>query len=359
MTAVISYFQRGNPVLVGDLLLSGNEPDTPACLPTTGSVENVFPQGSGFVPVGLVQKIDLITNYFAVAWSGSQIEARTVISEIRDQSGRWSWNPDDVETSIVRIVEASGAGNLSLLWLLFDGKQVFQNGFEAIGRSTEKKGFGRILGIGSKSALEHFDNLMDFVCATLTTNETNHPALVSGLVTAAAFSSRELANPNVLTQYFGGGFEVLVLADNRFQKLDDFVLVTWDAEEDGQGGYKLSVPYYFQRHLYCGDILVIRAAKLEATAANSAKYAPMTFYAPPAARGVSREELESLPRIEISASLICNIIQLKTRSGRVELLLRANRWATQEPQMTISEHDGEIRVEARADYLATLINSPS
>lgn len=359
MTAVISYFQRGNPVLVGDLLLSGSEPAVPACLPTTGSIENVFPQGSGYVPTGLGQKIELIADHFAVAWAGTQIEARAVISEIRNQSACWSWNPDDVEKSIVQILQVCGAANLSLLWLLFDGKQVFQNGIEAIGRSAEKKGFGRILGIGSKSALEQFDRLMDVVGLDDHRNDAVHPALVSGLVTAGAFFTRELTNPNVLTEYFGGGFEVLVLAENRFQKLDDFVLVAWDAEEDGKGGYKLGVPYYFQRHLYYGDTLLIRGAKLEGTATNSATYSPMTFYAPPAARSVGRQELESLPRIDLNASMVCNIIQLKTRSGRVDLLLRANRWVTQEAQMTISEHDGKVSVEVCANYLATLINSPS
>ena len=71
--------------MFGDLLLSGPASATPLHIPTIGDTRQVFPADAVFAPVGLAQKIAIIRDDFAVAWSGTQIVARTVIRELTEQ----------------------------------------------------------------------------------------------------------------------------------------------------------------------------------------------------------------------------------------------------------------------------------
>lgn len=52
MTAVASFLVHDYPVVLADILLSGEEQSTPTLLPTIGPHTQVFPEGSGFSIVG-------------------------------------------------------------------------------------------------------------------------------------------------------------------------------------------------------------------------------------------------------------------------------------------------------------------
>src|SRR5262245_19319413 len=83
MTAVARFVHGGCPILVGDLLLSGEElPGRTPTGPTIEAITDIFPVGSGWVPVALAQKIALITDKLVIGWSGTESVARGVFSEL-------------------------------------------------------------------------------------------------------------------------------------------------------------------------------------------------------------------------------------------------------------------------------------
>ncbi len=70
MTVIFSFKYQNLPFLAGDLLLSGMSSSTELNVPTIGEVEQIFPDGSRFVPLRLGQKVNLISDNLAVAWAG-------------------------------------------------------------------------------------------------------------------------------------------------------------------------------------------------------------------------------------------------------------------------------------------------
>jgi hypothetical protein len=356
VTVVVSFFRNGDPVLVGDLLLSGNEPTRPGWLPSVGSVANVFPVGSGYVPIGLVQKIAVLNDNLVVGWSGSMIHARAVIRAISNECASWSWHPNHVDVSIKSIIEQYEAANdISLIWNIYDGNnnRVFQNGYNAAQYSRTTR-FGRILAIGTPDAIGDIGRRLESISHDPAVGE--HGALGHAIATTAMLSLVELLDPNALASYVGGGYEVVLLAERRFQKLDDFVFVVWNAEEESTGGYRVGAPYYFERHLYHDGVLAIRAAKLEGMSSNSATYTPTTFLAGRADRPLTLDEVQALPHVNLNGSLIINIVSLAKPNVVPEVIIRASRWVTQERLMRISESDnGQISVDFRLDYFRSLI----
>lgn len=356
MTVVFSFFRNGNPVLVGDLLLSGNEPTRPAWLPSVGSVANVFPVGSGYVPIGLVQKIAVLNDNLVVGWSGSMIHARAVIRAISNECAHWSLDPHYVEVSIKSIIEQYEAEDeVSLVWNIYNcnNNQVFQNGYNAAQYSRPTR-FGRILAIGTPDAIGDVGRRLESISHEPAAGE--HGALGHAIATTAMLSLVELLDANALASYVGGGYEVVLLTERRFQKLDDFVLVVWNAEEESTGGYRVGAPFYFERHVYHDGVLVIRAAKLEGMSGNSATYTPTTFLAGRADRSLTLDEVQALPHVNLNGSLIINIVLLAKPNSAPEVIIRASRWVTQERLMSIHEKDnGQISVDFRLDYFRSLI----
>jgi hypothetical protein len=66
------------------LLISGNEQaGLVTSIPTVGLRDNVFPDGSGWVPLRLCQKIVVVAKNIVIGWSGSLLGATEVLNELR------------------------------------------------------------------------------------------------------------------------------------------------------------------------------------------------------------------------------------------------------------------------------------
>src|SRR5437879_2749705 len=92
MTAVLSYVERdpsdrkfGSTVFLGDLLLSSTSDRSDLLVPTIGPVSSIFPDGSGYVPVGFSQKLVTFGCVFAAGWSGPLVAARALFKGLYDE----------------------------------------------------------------------------------------------------------------------------------------------------------------------------------------------------------------------------------------------------------------------------------
>ncbi len=87
MTIVSAFNVGKNPVVVGDLLLSGPERSEQSMgIPVVGDITQVFPVGSGWSIVGLRQKVNLVAPNCVIAWADSQLGASIVIKELRNMA---------------------------------------------------------------------------------------------------------------------------------------------------------------------------------------------------------------------------------------------------------------------------------
>jgi hypothetical protein len=87
MTLCISYSLSGQPFVIGDLLISGDEKNHDVSIPSIGNIVEVFPKGSGYSIIGLCQKVIVISSRLVIAWAGSLIAAEFVIKELRQLAG--------------------------------------------------------------------------------------------------------------------------------------------------------------------------------------------------------------------------------------------------------------------------------
>jgi hypothetical protein len=87
LTAIGAWLNEENPVLVGDLAVSGNEGSRPAVVPTIRSVGKQFPPGSGYVVNGTHRKVCVIGEHLAVAWTGPVVAAAEALELLREYCG--------------------------------------------------------------------------------------------------------------------------------------------------------------------------------------------------------------------------------------------------------------------------------
>jgi hypothetical protein len=121
MTAIVSFSVRKRPVLLGDLLLSGDERDPDLVrVPSIGPVTNVFPRGSGYTITGLKQKLAVLHPDVAMAWAGSYIGARSVADELKTLVSQREVTPDYISGFLEDVEKDNTLGNLSLIVLVTD-----------------------------------------------------------------------------------------------------------------------------------------------------------------------------------------------------------------------------------------------
>jgi len=97
MTAVVRFGFGNYAMLISDLLLSGPEPPGQKfAIPTVGDVTTVFPEGSGFTPTGLNQKVAFIGGDLVLAWAGCRLKARTVIKGLIERNKQQPLSKDSL-----------------------------------------------------------------------------------------------------------------------------------------------------------------------------------------------------------------------------------------------------------------------
>jgi len=260
MTVIASFAINGCPVLVGDLLLSGKEDSTRSChLPTVGEVTKIFPEGSGYVPVGVAQKIYIVDDDFALAWAGSLIQAKTAISSIVDMNSKVKFTPDSLWEFIKQIELDPDYSELSLICMIGDGTKIDRCSIRASYFYSDELGEVFVAGTGSEAIINYLKQVV----------KQKHNFPEDPLTSAISLSvnifgcliSDEMAMPNEygfhsLQNYFGAGYEIATYLDHKVTKIDDIIQGYWTAHVDGARvnfemfPFRMYKYYYIDKNLY-------------------------------------------------------------------------------------------------------------
>ena len=148
MTVVARLAINGYPMLIGDLLLSIDDPlASPSPVPTAENLSRMFPTGSAWVPCGLRQKVAVVADNLVVGWSGPLNTARDVIAELKRKSHS---QPFTYETLTKHFDSLSHRvwEEIGLIGVLEESQErVFHWGRKS--READTKLFGRIGLLGS------------------------------------------------------------------------------------------------------------------------------------------------------------------------------------------------------------------
>ena len=257
---------QNRPVLIGDILISSLESDPPISVPSIGSIEQIFPKGSGFVPTGFLQKVIAWPN-LALTWAGSVLAARAILRELWEQNSR---TPFDLNTLSEFFHGVDRAQMKQVQIVGFAAAHGRVHGEFGIGSDeVNLPHLGQVGFIGSgtdyaKTAVREMNFGQAVVSSTNDAREVEAHSIIrgfaAGLGVAGSFVSHESHSGESLSNYFGAGYEVAAWADGRFAKLKEATFLYWSARTRREEvGFALK---QVSKFTYVQDFLVIRTAVL-------------------------------------------------------------------------------------------------
>ncbi|WP_085700200.1 hypothetical protein [Pseudomonas sp. B26(2017)] len=261
MTLGISYALNQRLVVMGDLLISGDEREHDVSIPTVGNVTEVFPKGSGFSITGLTQKVIVISEDMVITWAGHEVAATMAIRWLRELAGT-GLTPENVAVFLKQLPQNLGKLDLQLTGFFVYENQGYLVDFKE--HAVESTNFTdlRLIGNGADVFEEMLGKYRWVSGASRGVEADRGEYLSITMALAGMLLELELKNqPISLLRYFGGGYEVVFGEAGAFRKLDDVTHVYWKMQvnEDGVG---ITNPFYIQKQFYRGNDLVIMPIRI-------------------------------------------------------------------------------------------------
>ncbi|QXI40793.1 hypothetical protein [Pseudomonas xantholysinigenes] len=259
MTVIASYNPAGCAIVIADTLINGpvGEAGPPqTVLPTLGNVSNFF-SGSWAINKSS-QKVCIITDYCALAWADSQLQARHFITRLRRLSGRIRITRDVMK----KLFDKLGTHELQLAGAILEEDQLhtFSIGCEQF----ECPILGEVHCGGSGASVVHdFAPIMQSIApAPPGEDEISAYAASIALTQVAHLLNAEFRkgdSADSLLEFFGGGYEMAVFYDGRFHKLSaNFVFLDISINPMSRT-LRVGNPKLIIAQTYCGDTLKYEA----------------------------------------------------------------------------------------------------
>lgn len=352
MTAVTRLAIYNNwPVILGDLLLSGPEQSgRRVCLPTIEDITDIFPEGSGYVPVGLQQKIAVVTDNLVIGWAGSYIAAKIVIGDLHAKSKIEPFTKDSLSDYFSSIGQDIWDQDVGFIGFVKDPHGIASFGYQYTSLPTSLFGEVGFLGSGSEGLQFFLNQFSELPNA----QEGNPNILESSLSFALSLSglllNTELATLESLLHFYGGGYEIASLSGGKFQKLDDVTYVFWIARVTDREVRIAQVPRHAFSYAYSDDILTIRSVSFDETK-DRVSVRQAGYGVPPIYRQVTKEELASLKVPALSKKWLCNYFLVIPHSGRRAVFARVDYRATGERYIRFLEEGKKVVVAVEKEFI--------
>jgi len=261
MTLIAQFAVNEQPILLGDILLSGPELTTRSVgVPTIGDTTGLFPAGSKKVVLGVRQKVTIVNpERLMMAWAGRAFVARRVLRELKDLAQTERFNSSWLRDYFRAFECSKDKSEVQFLGWVRDGSRWV--GFTVGGASVQTANFGQVslAGTGASDAIRFFDNV-----EVPRINNPSAPAAFDAIVRALTmvghFLQVELNSRSTLLQYYGGGYEVATIVNGKFQKIGNVTYNFWliDARDKD---VKISIPYHIVKLEYLEDALIVLTAR--------------------------------------------------------------------------------------------------
>jgi hypothetical protein len=228
MTIIFGFTRENVALLCGDTLLTrAAQYPTNVRLPMVGTVHPSISDTFGISVSGLRQKVNIIDNAVALAWSGSFLQAVRLAKEIKSHIDRFG----ACASEIGRIIVANADQNLSCIALLAEGDQISYLWCQAETASLRR--FENVCCAGSGS--DYFKKMIATVDGVDPITEPaidNRASVVcDGLSFASQSMGRELFTQQNLVEGWGGMIELCYRAADAFVKLDKVAFVHFRYDE--------------------------------------------------------------------------------------------------------------------------------
>jgi len=221
-------------------------------IPTVHDLKDIFPDSSSLTVAGLMQKVWIVCDNFAIGWAGRAIEAHLVIAKISERLEGRRVSCEEVCETLNQAVATANVRDCCFLGYLVDSTNTPAVCVYPAASRCQDIDLGEVFAIGSGARM-----LLAFLRQPTRwqfgTDQNNFIYCLSGMLT-----SWDLNGATSLLNYFGGGYEVTLYRKGKFRKLWDFSHIMWRCFLSS--GAKLSLaPFHFTTHDYLDDILIMRS----------------------------------------------------------------------------------------------------
>jgi hypothetical protein len=324
MTLVVALAVSGQPVLIGDLLISSSAPPDDITLPNFGQVKPVRDGRSA--PAGMRQKLAVISRHLAIGWSGGEVAAYRVLSKVHAEYSNGKYVTPAGIFDFLDSLDGRDLRELALIGMAYDGKTLHRFRHGAV--EFDHPMYGRVMAMGS--GLEHFQAHMSQMGDKFESRGTLNPvatAISTTLSYTAALLIDELLTTRNLDHGYGAGFEFICpvgAEDGAFalEKLPSLTTLFWQVAPDRRR--VVPVRLLFKQRYHNDILLITRIAK--DTFQNGAKILKdevLTHVVTPIYRAADSDGLENYWRTlpQLDSAYLLNYILDQTIEGKPRILM--------------------------------------
>lgn len=290
-------------------------------LPLVGDINRILADRGKAFEVGLVQKVNILSDRLVVAWSGPLDQAERALRILSAAASRQNLTRAEIETELMAI-DPDQIDKLYLIGLLVtdvSGDQVSASALQLRAPPTNVPGLGAVYAAGTgKSEFLRLVAKTDWTLGGSATEDLVAHSLVGELI------DKELRRGGTIEDRWGGGFEAVTFRTDlgRFQKVGEVLHTFWAVD--------LSVPDeaqftpWFYKTTYLRDALIIRYARLNKVADRTFQVDMNSFeLIPPLLKDSKDYDLEEVGSVDFSHEVLCCHISVKWPggSGVMQLIL--------------------------------------
>lgn len=262
---------------LGDLLLSKDgDASTPVDIPAADNINALLPEHCTRAISGLHQKISLLSDRLTVAWAGSYIQARAMMRDLLQLEAEGKLGLDQIQNHILSVPE-SERNDLSLLVSVCTpdksgGSGVYVENIEYNAIHLRREGERHVVaGSGSDAFLNLLPQITDQLEKFPAESDDAFIQIeAASLAMAAEFIGHEMLIGTNLLDWWGGGFEVAVLRDQKFTKLGNILHTFWRVEKSEER-CSLWLKPTFIKYDYFNEALIIQKLHCAVSAPQKVK----------------------------------------------------------------------------------------
>lgn len=345
MTVIAAFNVQGCPILFGDLLLTAETGpnDRVVAVPALGDVRDFF-EGSGWTVAGLAQKVVLISPSCVVAWAGSWIAAKLLISQLREMAREIVLTADSILSFLQQHPDLE-QHPISLLGYVREDRGIKPFWYHANELfNGGELGVVSAAGTGAHVLREFAEVMARFPFAAKGQVGVGEVAVSTALSLAGFLLRAEVHGGDAaptLRCMFGGGYEIASYLNGEFRKVGDLTFVVWEAQVD-DGGVKISPPQLLLKQQYLHDVLLLRSAHVKGSSGHLEIFDEQ-YHALLPMYEVPQEILhEDLLNVSLQSQLLCHCFLVRHGEG-VGIYTRIQRSApNSELSMTMEDGDGKL-----------------
>lgn len=342
-------YKKVFPIIFGDLLLSGSPTTEGLRLPTTGKVIELTPNRCEPSPVGLRQKVSLISENLVMGWSGNYLTAKDILHDLYWESQIEPFTRESLGQYLQARRIILREQGVSLLGYIEDEEGIARIGYGHYPTMTKEHGEIGYIGLGSRSLDQLLYRVPEGPSVINGDLDIADQAIHYALSLTGLMIVDEFSTDVPMRQLFGGGYEIAYSSDGRFHKLDNVSYLFWPVK-CSSSEINISNPVLLINLSYENDILVFRRIEFDNSSCNTS-INQSWFAILPIHRNVNKSELHGLVLPRLNMNIMCNCFVVTHESKDPEILVRTDYRRDLERHMRFIEDDDNVTFKIEENYL--------